>query len=320
MTETGAKNNKETLMDDSAAMANDNGTEVNGLEPMRNENGNLTMDNGTMNDDGQAREAAKEPAQLGEPMIQLKNVCMSFRDRSILKDLDLAVRHGEILVVIGPSGSGKSTLLKLMIGLIKPTAGEIWVDGQEITGMNEDELNRIRRHMGMVFQYSALFDSMTVGENVAFGIRQHKEISEIQINRVIRRTLRMVGLMGRENLMPSELSGGMKKRVSLARAIAVNPQIILYDEPTSGLDPVMSSTINRLIMSTRRILGMTAVVVTHDMDSAFLIADRIAMMSNEKIIETGTPDEFRQSANPTVQQFITGVKNSCIPVRRRKSD
>ena len=252
-----------------------------------------------------------------EPMIELKNVSMSFQDRRILDDVSLQVQRGEILVVIGPSGAGKSTLLRLMIGLLKPNAGQIWVDGREISHLDEDELNKIRRNMGMVFQYSALFDSMTVGENVAFGIRQHTKMPEEEILRVIRRTLRMVGLMGRENAMPSELSGGMKKRVSLARAIALNPKIVLYDEPTSGLDPVMAATINRLIMSTRRILGVTAVVVTHDMESAFTIADRIAMMYDEKIIAIGTPDEFRQSANPIVQQFVAGVKNSCIPVQRR---
>ena len=255
-----------------------------------------------------------------EPMIELKNVSMSFNGRRILNDVSLQIQPGEILVVIGPSGAGKSTLLRLMIGLLKPTAGEIWVDGKEISHLDEEDLNKIRRNMGMVFQYSALFDSMTVGDNVAFGIRQHTDMPEEQISRVIRRTLRMVGLMGKENAMPSELSGGMKKRVSLARAIAINPKIVLYDEPTSGLDPVMSSTINRLILSTRRILGVTAVVVTHDMDSAFAIADRIAMMYDEKIIEVGTPDELRQSSNPLVQKFIYGVKNNCTPVRRRASE
>ena len=252
-----------------------------------------------------------------EPMIELKNVSMSFQDRRILDDVSLQVQRGEILVIIGPSGSGKSTLLRLMIGLLKPDSGQIWVDGREISHLDEDDLNQIRRNMGMVFQYSALFDSMTVGENVAFGIRQHTKMPEEEILRVIRRTLRMVGLMGRENAMPSELSGGMKKRVSLARAIALNPKIVLYDEPTSGLDPVMSATINRLIMSTRRIMGVTAVVVTHDMESAFTIADRIAMIYDERIIEVGTPAEFRQSGNPVVQQFISGVKNTCVPVQRR---
>ena len=252
-----------------------------------------------------------------EPMLELKNVSMSFQDRRILDDVSLQVQRGEILVIIGPSGSGKSTLLRLMIGLLKPDSGQIWVDGREISHLDEDDLNQIRRNMGMVFQYSALFDSMTVGENVAFGIRQHTKMPEEEILRVIRRTLRMVGLMGRENAMPSELSGGMKKRVSLARAIALNPKIVLYDEPTSGLDPVMSATINRLIMSTRRIMGVTAVVVTHDMESAFTIADRIAMIYDERIIEVGTPAEFRQSDNPVVQQFISGVKNTCVPVQRR---
>ena len=252
-----------------------------------------------------------------EVMIELKKVNMSFKERRILYNVDLQVKTGETLVVIGPSGAGKSTLLRLMIGLLRPDSGEIWVDGQEISQLNEDGLNQIRRNMGMVFQYSALFDSMTVGENVAFGIRQHTKMPEDEIHAVIKRSLRMVGLMGKENVMPSELSGGMKKRVSLARAVALKPKIVLYDEPTSGLDPVMSTTINRLIMSTQRILGVTAVVVTHDMDSAFKIADRIAMMYDEKIIEIATPDEFRQSENPLVRQFISGVRNNCIPVRRR---
>jgi phospholipid/cholesterol/gamma-HCH transport system ATP-binding protein len=253
-------------------------------------------------------------------MIELKNVSMSFKDRRILNDVSFQVKTGETMVVIGPSGAGKSTLLRLMIGLLKPTSGRILIEGREITRLKEAELNKIRRNMGMVFQYSALFDSMTVGENVAFGIRQHTDMPEEKILSVIRRTLRMVGMMGRENVMPNELSGGMKKRVGLARAIALNPQIVLYDEPTAGLDPVMSSTINRLIMSTRRILGVTAVVVTHDMDSAFTIADRIAMMYDEQIIEIATPEEFRQSTNPIVQQFISGVRNTCIPIRRRASE
>ena len=264
------------------------------------------------------RDETTEPKS--DIMIELKNVSMSFKERRILNDVSFQVKTGETMVVIGPSGAGKSTLLRLMIGLLKPTSGRILIEGREITRLKEAELNKIRRNMGMVFQYSALFDSMTVGENVAFGIRQHTDMPEEKILSVIRRTLRMVGMMGRENVMPNELSGGMKKRVGLARAIALNPQIVLYDEPTAGLDPVMSATINRLIMSTRRILGVTAVVVTHDMDSAFTIADRIAMMYDEKIIEIATPEEFRQSKNPIVQQFISGVRNSCIPIRRRASE
>lgn len=251
-------------------------------------------------------------------VIKLVNVNMSFRDRPVLHDINLEIAKGEIMVIIGPSGSGKSTLLRLIIGLLKPTSGEIWVKGQEISRASEDEMNKLRRHMGMVFQYSALFDSMTVGENVAFGLRQHTDLSEEEIARVVRRRLRMVGLAGQENVMPSELSGGMKKRVSLARAMAINPEIVLYDEPTAGLDPIMSGTIDRMITSARRLFGVTSVVVTHHMSSAFNIADRIAMIYGGRIIEIGTVDEIRQSANPIVQQFIHGYKSSALARRRQK--
>ena len=251
-------------------------------------------------------------------MIELKNIAMEFDGRKILEDINLTVQEKEVLVIIGPSGSGKSTLLRLIIGLTRPSAGEGWVQGSEISRMAEDELNQLRKNMGMVFQYSALFDSMSVGENVAFGLRQHTDLSEKEIEQVVRRKLRMVGLAGREKLMPSELSGGMKKRVSLARAIAVNPQIVLYDEPTAGMDPIMSSTINRLIVSTRRRLGVTSVVVTHDMDSAFSIADRIVMIYQGRIIESGTVEQISQSANPVVQQFIHGKKSPNMGPGRRK--
>lgn len=247
-------------------------------------------------------------------MINLVNVNMSFNSRQILKDINLTIEQGEIMVIIGPSGSGKSTLLRLIIGLLQPTAGEVWVDGREITGMSEDELNKIRLEMGMVFQYSALFDSMSVGENVAFGLRQHTRMSEAEIMQTVARKLRMVGLRGQENAMPNELSGGMKKRVSLARAIAINPHIVLYDEPTAGLDPIMSNTINRLIVSTRRLIDATSVVVTHDMSSAFGIADRIAMIYDGSIIEMGTPDKIKQSENPVVAKFIRGA--TAMPERK----
>jgi len=239
-------------------------------------------------------------------MIKLVNVNMNFRGKQVLKDINLTIEQGEIMVIIGPSGSGKSTLLRLIIGLLKPTSGEIWVNGREITTMTEDELNKIRLEMGMVFQYSALFDSMSVGENVAFGLRQHTDMPEEEIARIVRRKLRMVGLRGQETAMPNELSGGMKKRVSLARAIAIDPHIVLYDEPTAGLDPIMSNTINRLIVSTRRMIDATSVVVTHDMSSVFSIADRIAMIYGGSIIETGTPEIIRQSENPIMVKFIRG--------------
>jgi phospholipid/cholesterol/gamma-HCH transport system ATP-binding protein len=251
-------------------------------------------------------------------MINLININMDFRGKQILYDINLKVEQGETMVIIGPSGSGKSTLLRLIIGLLKPTDGEIWVKGQEITGLSEDHLNKIRLNMGMVFQYSALFDSMTVGENVGFGLREHTDLSETEINKIVSRNLRMVGLSGRENVMPNELSGGMKKRVSLARAIAMKPQVMLYDEPTAGLDPIMSGAIDRLTNSTKRILGVTSVVVTHQMSSAFAIADRIAMIHGGRIIEVGTVAEIKQSENPLVQQFIHGLKSPNVSAKKRR--
>lgn len=250
-------------------------------------------------------------------MIQLSAVNMNIHGNHILQDINLSIAAGETMVIIGPSGSGKSTLLRLIVGLLKPTSGEIWVKDKEISRLSEDELNQLRLNMGMVFQYSALFDSMTVGENVAFGLREHTKLSEEEISKVVRRKLRMVGLFGKEKVMPNELSGGMKKRVSLARAIAVNPEIILYDEPTAGLDPIMSEKIDRLISSTKRIMGVTSVVVTHHMTSAFNIADRIAMIYGGRIIEVGTVEEIKQSANPVVQQFIYGLKARGASSKRR---
>lgn len=250
-------------------------------------------------------------------MIKLVNINMNFHGKDILQDINFEVNKGETLVVIGPSGSGKSTLLRLIIGLLRPTRGEVWIRGQEISNLSEDELNKIRISMGMVFQYSALFDSMTVGENVAFGLREHTNMSEAEITKIITRNLRMVGLAGQQDVMPNELSGGMKKRVSLARAIAIRPEIMLYDEPTAGLDPIMAGTIDRLIMNAKRVLGVTSVVVTHHMSSAFTIADRIAMIHGGHIIEIGTVEQIRNSENAIVQQFIHGFKSPGAYVRRR---
>ncbi|MBP2645303.1 MAG: putative transporter ATP-binding protein [Firmicutes bacterium] len=250
-------------------------------------------------------------------MISLKNLSVAFGNKPVLNNISLSVEKGETLVVIGPSGSGKSTLLRLIVGLTKPDSGEVWVGDQEISGAEEDRLNVVRRNMGMVFQYSALFDSMSVGENVAFGLRQHTRMKEEDIARVVRRKLRSVGLSGQENKMPNELSGGMKKRVSLARAIALNPGIVLYDEPTAGLDPMMSATISRLICSTQRVLGVTSVVVTHDMESAFWVADRIAMIYEGEIVECGKVDEIKASSNPLVQRFINGMAHSGAAAKRR---
>lgn len=250
-------------------------------------------------------------------MIRLVNVVKTYGPHSVLDGVNLEVHKGEIMVIIGPSGSGKSTLLRLMIGLSRPSAGEIWVGEREISRLPEDELNDIRRHMGMVFQYAALFDSLTVGENVAFGLRQHTKLPEADIAHIVARRLKMVGLTGQENVMPAELSGGMKKRVGLARAMALNPDIVLYDEPTAGLDPVMASAINRLICRAQRIFGVTSVVVTHDMDSAFKIADRIAFLSAKRLTAVGTVEEIKNSQDPAVQQFIHGWLS---PRRRRRGE
>ena len=240
-------------------------------------------------------------------MIRIKNVSKYFGSKAALKNISLEIADGETLAIIGGSGSGKSTLLRLMIGLIQPTEGEIWIDGDEISRMNEDELTRIRLKMGMVFQYSALFDSMTVGDNVAFGLVEHTNFSKDKIREIVREKLHQVGLEGVENLMPNELSGGMKKRVSLARAIAFGPEIIFYDEPSSGLDPVTTTKIDELIISTQKALNVTSVVVTHDMVSACHIANRIAMVYNGDLIAVDSVENFKKIDDPRVREFFRAI-------------
>lgn len=237
-------------------------------------------------------------------MIKLENLCKSYNDKVVLNNINLEIADGETLAIIGGSGSGKSTLLRLMIGLIKPTSGHIWLEGKDLAVMNEKELDEIRLHMGMVFQYSALFDSMTVGDNVAFGLREHTDYSEKEISAIVKEKLEVVGLPGTEAMMPDELSGGMKKRVSLARAIAFGPEIIFYDEPSSGLDPIMTDKIDDLIISTQKRLGVTSVVVTHDMASAVKTADRIAMVHEGELIAVDTVDNFRRINEPRVRAFL----------------
>ena len=241
-------------------------------------------------------------------MIKIKNICKEFNGKPALKNINMEIKDGETLAIIGGSGSGKSTLLRLMIGLIRPTSGELWIGDQEISHLSDSELDKVRLRMGMVFQYSALFDSMTVGDNVAFGLREHTKLSEKEISKIVAEKLELVGLPGMENYMPGELSGGMKKRVSLARAIAFEPEIIFYDEPSSGLDPIMTAKIDELIVSTQKQLNVTSIVVTHDMVSAFKVADRIAMLYKGRIIEVGTVEEIKNTSNPFVQQFITGKR------------
>lgn len=239
-----------------------------------------------------------------EPTIKMLDIKMSYGDKVVLGGVDLKIGKGEVLAIIGSSGSGKSTLLRMLIGLIRPTSGQIFINGQQVENYNEAEWNKLRKSMGMVFQYSALFDSMTVGENVAFGLRQHTTKSNEEILQIVERMLEMVGLAGYSNYMPNELSGGMKKRVSLARAIATNPSLLLYDEPTAGLDPVMSDVINNLMLETKQRLHVTSVLVTHDMSSAFMVADRIAMIHEGLIIAEGGTEEIFNSSHPIVQKFI----------------
>ena len=241
---------------------------------------------------------------------------MEFKKEKILKNINLEVKKGEVLAVIGASGSGKSTLLRLMIGLLRPTSGEIWVAGNEISKLREDQLDKIRLRMGMVFQYSALFDSMSVGDNVAFGLREHTKLSQSEINIKVKEKLKLVDLEGYEHHLPNELSGGMKKRVSLARAIAFEPNIILYDEPSAGLDPIMTAKIDSLIVNMQKVLGVTSVVVTHHMESAFAIADRIAMIHEGKITQIGSVEDIKNSNNPVVQDFINGSKGMTKEVHR----
>ena len=237
-------------------------------------------------------------------MIRLNNVRKCFGDKEALKGISLTIEKGETIAIIGGSGSGKSTLLRLMIGLDRPTSGEIYLGDDNITAMSEDALDRIRLRMGMVFQYSALFDSMSVGENVAFGLREHTDKGDDEIRHIVAEKLELVGLPGVEEMMPQELSGGMKKRVGLARAIATDPEIIFYDEPSSGLDPIMTAKIDELIIDMQRKLDVTSVVVTHDMVSASRIADRIAMIYDGELIAVDTVERFQNIADERVQAFF----------------
>ena len=239
-------------------------------------------------------------------MIDIINLHKSFNNKHVLRGVNLHIDRGETMVVIGGSGSGKSVLIKHVIGLLTPDEGKVIVEGVDIFQLREKELNQFRKKYGMLFQGAALFDSLTVGENVGFGLMQHFALSDEEIIEIVKRKLEMVGLKGIEDLMPSELSGGMRKRVGLARAIAMEPEIILYDEPTTGLDPIMADAINDLIIEMKKRINVTAIAITHDMVSAYKIADKIAMLYEGKIQEVATPDAIKNSEDPIVQQFITG--------------
>lgn len=239
-------------------------------------------------------------------MIQISGLHKSFGSKSVLNGVDLAIHKGETMVVIGQSGSGKSVLLKLLIGIMTPDRGTIRIDGTEVTALPDDDRLRMTRKFGMLFQAAALFDSMTVAQNVAFGLERYADFSPDEVAARVTDSLAKVGLRGIERLMPHELSGGMKKRVGLARAIAYEPQIILYDEPSTGIDPIRADAINELIILLKKEMNVTSVVITHDMVSAIKVADRLAMLYDGRIIALGTPEEIRDSPDPVVQQFING--------------
>jgi phospholipid/cholesterol/gamma-HCH transport system ATP-binding protein len=247
-------------------------------------------------------------------MIELRGLKKSFGRQDVLLDVNLDIRRGETMVIIGQSGGGKSVILKHMIGLLQPDHGTVTVDGVTISTPEYFDTHTIRRKMGMLFQMGALFDSMDTGENIAFALREHHpELSEKQIQETVTEKLKMINLVPEfRTKMPSELSGGMRKRVALARAIALNPEILLYDEPTTGLDPITSDVINDLILDMQSKLGVTSVVVTHDMVSAFKVADRIAMLYKGRIIEVGTVEEIKNTTNPFVHQFITGQRKISV--------
>jgi phospholipid/cholesterol/gamma-HCH transport system ATP-binding protein len=249
-----------------------------------------------------------------EPVIEVLDLVRKFGDRAVINDVSLQVHRGETMVIMGGSGCGKSTLLRHIIGSMKPTSGSVKIFGQEVTSMNEQEIISVRRRFGMLFQSGALLASLTVGENVALPLLEHTENSLDEIEEIVRQKLQMVGLTGFEKLKPAEISGGMKKRVGLARALALDPELLFSDEPTSGLDPIMTAVVDQLTLKLTRGTGMTAVVVTHDMTSAFRIATRMIMLGRGSIIAQGTPDEIRNSPNPEVQQFIHGEPDGPVPL------
>ncbi len=252
-------------------------------------------------------------------MIKIVDLKKSFGPKEVLRGVNLTIEEGKTTCILGGSGSGKSTLIKCLIRLEDATSGAIIVDGKDITKIrSEIKLAAIRRHFGYLFQEGALFDSMSVGENVAFGLKYLTDTPLSEYPKIIKEKLALVGLKDVENLNPSELSGGMKKRVSLARVLAVNPKVILYDEPTTGLDPIMSDIISDLIIDLKSKLGVTSVVITHDMHSAFKIADYIAFLYEGEILLYGTPEEFRKTDNPYVKQFVEGSSHGPIQMKLKK--
>ena len=242
-----------------------------------------------------------------EPVISLRNLRVSYGEREILHGINFDVVRGETLVILGGSGSGKSTLLRTLVGLEKPSAGEIWIKGRDLAKTSEAEMDEIRTKIGMSFQGGALFGSMTVGENVALPLREHTHLEDSTIEIILRLKLQQVGLEGFEYYTPAQLSGGMKKRAAVARALAMDPEILFFDEPSAGLDPIIAAGIDQLILELKRAFRMTIVVVTHELASAFLIADRMLLIDKGNIVALGTTEEMRSSTQPRVRQFLDRI-------------
>jgi phospholipid/cholesterol/gamma-HCH transport system ATP-binding protein len=272
-----------------------------------------------MNTEQQTTNNEQQGVKPDDGLIVLKNLTKRFGNNVVLDDISLAIEKGKTTVVIGPSGCGKSVLLKHMIVLLRPTSGEVYFKRQRIDNLDDQLLTSVRAHFGYLFQAGALFDSLNVAENIMFPVRQHCQITRFSaVEELVRNKLKIVGLDGLQHFYPANLSGGQRKRVALARAIALDPEVILYDEPTTGLDPIRADTINELILKLKGDLGVTSVAVTHDMKSAYKIADRIVMLHHSKIIADGNADYIRNHPDPIVQQFIKGEisKNELEQLRK----
>jgi phospholipid/cholesterol/gamma-HCH transport system ATP-binding protein len=256
----------------------------------------------------QTEVAAAQP----EAMISLRNLRVSYGEREILHGISFDVMRGETLVILGGSGSGKSTLLRTLVGLEKPSSGEIWLKGKNIAAISNAEMDEIRKRIGMSFQGGALFGSMSVGENVALPLREHTKLEDPTIEIILRLKLDQVGLSGFENYMPSQLSGGMKKRAAVARALAMDPEILFFDEPSAGLDPIIAAGVDELILDLKRAFHMTIIVVTHELASAFLIADRMVLIDKGNVVAIGPTAELRASTHPRVRQFLDRIAEPAV--------
>jgi len=263
--------------------------------------------------EGSGQDLPQTPAEANGPHLEVRSLQKSFGETTVLSDVNMSIGRGHIAVIIGGSGAGKTTLLRILIGLERPTSGSVLVSGQDIAKLSDRELNKVRRKFGMVFQYSALLDSMNVMDNVAFPMREHTKLSEKEIRAQVTEKLNSLGLENVEKRFPSQLSGGMRKRVALARALMLEPEIIMYDEPTSGLDPVTSRLVDDMIVETRKKFGVTSVIISHDMVGALQIADEIYLLSKGNIVASGPPGELIRGDNELLQQFLQSSGVTAMP-------